>query len=161
MYAPAFHALNLYRINYELQVERHSLIEGNREHVRLDSSLIPLESSHSQEDDEIMGITIDMIQKDVRWHNAHSAQTIRNLENLQSHLFNQRPERSKYYGNLMDQRLNQSEGQENVQGNENWKSIVKWNATMSCLRVKFFKTSTRRTLIIRTQKEPGTQKNRL
>ena len=44
------------------------------------------ESSHFQEDDEIDGITMGMIQKDVSWYNNQSAQTIRNLENLQSHL---------------------------------------------------------------------------
>ena len=53
--ASAVHALNLYRISSELQAERLSLIEGYRELVRLDSSLIPIESSCFQEDDEIVG----------------------------------------------------------------------------------------------------------
>ena len=86
LHARAVHALYLYRINYELQAEMLSLIEGYRELVRLDSSLIPLESSCFREDDEIVGITMDMIQKNVSWHDNQSALTIRNLANLQSHL---------------------------------------------------------------------------
>ena len=100
--------------------------------MRLDSSLIPLEKSCFQEDDEIVGITIDMIQMDVSWHNNQSAQTIRNLENLQSHLFNQRIERSKYYGNLMKHTLNQREGQEKFKVRKTGKEWCKWNNIMSC-----------------------------
>ena len=135
LYARGVHALNLCRINYELQAERLPLIEGYRVLVGLDSSLIPLDSSCFQEDDEIMGITMVMIQNYVSSQNDQSAQGIRKLENLQNHLLNLRIERSRYYVNSIKHRHNQKEEQENepihVQRNENWKRMVE----MECYHV--------------------------
>ena len=97
LYARAVHVLNMYRINPVLQAERLSVIEGYQELVKQDSSLMPFESSQFQEDDENMGITVSMIQKDMIWHNDHHQQAIRDLMILQQQLFNQRIEIKKYY----------------------------------------------------------------
>ena len=80
-----------------LQAERLSVIEGYKELVKQDSSLMPLESLRFREDDEIVGITISMIEKDMTWNNDHHQQAIRDLIILQQQLFNQRTERKKYY----------------------------------------------------------------
>ena len=53
------------------------MIEGYKELVKKDSSLMPLESSQFLEDDEIVGITVSIIQKDMMWHNDHHQQAIR------------------------------------------------------------------------------------
>ena len=45
LYARAIHVLNVYRTNLILQAERLSVIEGYKELVKQDSSLMPLESS--------------------------------------------------------------------------------------------------------------------
>ena len=55
-------------INSILQSERLRVIEGYKELVKIDSSLMPLESSQFQEDDEIVGITVSMMQNDMMWH---------------------------------------------------------------------------------------------
>ena len=100
-----------------------------------------------------------MIQKDMSWQNDQSAQAIRNLENLQNHL---RIERSKFYRNLMEQRHNQTEGQENdpihVQENENWKRMVE----MECYHV-MSENEILQKLNKDNQSSPGTRnlKNRL
>ena len=91
------HVLNVYRINLALQAERLLLIEEYRELVIQDSSSMPLESSQFQEDNENVGITVSMIQKDMIWHNDHHQQAIRDFIILQQQLFNQRIERKKYY----------------------------------------------------------------
>ena len=95
VYARTEHVLNVYRINLVLQAERLSVIEGYKELMKRDRSLMPLESSRFQEDDEIMGITLRMIEKDMIWHNDHHQQAIRNLTILQQQLFNERIERKK------------------------------------------------------------------
>ena len=77
-----------------IQAERLSVIEGYKELVNQDSSLIPLESSRFQEDDEIVGITLSMIEKDMIWHNDHYQQATRYLTILQQQLFNQRIEKN-------------------------------------------------------------------
>ena len=76
LYARAVHVLNVYRINLVLQAERLSVIEGYKELVNQDSSLMPLESSRFLEDDEIVGITLNMIEKDMIWHNDHQPSEI-------------------------------------------------------------------------------------
>ena len=86
----------MYRVSSILQAERLSVIEGSKELVNQDSSLMSLESSRFQEDDEIMGNTINMIEKDIIWHNDHHQQAIRDLMLLQQQLFNQRIARNKY-----------------------------------------------------------------
>ena len=63
VHAREAHVLNVYRIKMVLQAERVSVMEGYKELVKQDSSLMPLESSQFQEDDEIVGITVSMIQK--------------------------------------------------------------------------------------------------
>ena len=50
----AVHVLNVYRINLVLQAERLSVIEGYKDLVNQDSSLMPLESARFQEDDVIV-----------------------------------------------------------------------------------------------------------
>ena len=45
LYDRAVHVLYVYRINLILQAERLSVIEGYKELVKQDSSLMPLESS--------------------------------------------------------------------------------------------------------------------
>ena len=65
LHTRAVHVLIVYRINLILQAERLSVIEGYKELVKQDSSLMPLESSRFQEDDAIVGITISMIEKDM------------------------------------------------------------------------------------------------
>ena len=97
MYARAVHVLNVYRINLILQTGRLSVIEGYKDLVKYDSSLMPWESSRFREDDEIVGITISMIEKDMIWNNDHHQQAIRDLIVLQQQLFNQRTERTKHY----------------------------------------------------------------
>ena len=98
LYKRAVHVLNVDRINSVLQAERLSVVEGYKELERQDGSLMPLESSQFQEDDEIVGMTVNMIQKDVIWYNEHHQQAFRELVFLQQQLFNQRIERNKYYG---------------------------------------------------------------
>ena len=97
LYATAVHVLNVHRINLILQAERLSVIEAYKELVKQDSSLMQLESSRFQEEDEIVGITVSMIEKDMIRHNDHHQQAIRDLMILQQQLFNQRTERNKYY----------------------------------------------------------------
>ena len=97
LYARAVHVLNVYRINSILQAERLSVIEGYKELVKQDSSLMPLESSRFREDDEIVGITISMIEKDVMLHNDHHQQAIQDIMLLQQQLFNQTIERNIHY----------------------------------------------------------------
>ena len=87
----------MYRINLVLPAERLSVIEGYKELVKQDSSLMSLESSRFHEDDEIVGITVSMIKKDMIWHNDLHQQAIRDLMILQQQLFNQRIERNMYY----------------------------------------------------------------
>ena len=70
--------------------------------MRLDRSLIPIESSCFQGNGEIVWITMSMIQKDASWQTDQSAQAIRNLENLQNYLFNLWIERLSYYGTPME-----------------------------------------------------------
>ena len=70
-----------------VQTERLSVIEGYKELVKQDSSLLPLESSRFQEDDEIVRITLSMIEKDMIWHSDHPQQAIRDLTILQQQLF--------------------------------------------------------------------------
>ena len=77
LYARAIPVLNVYGINSVLQAERLSVVEGYKQLVRQDSSLMPLESSQFQEDDEIVGMMVNMIQKDMRWHYEHHQQAIR------------------------------------------------------------------------------------
>ena len=84
-------------INSVLQADRLSVIEGFKELVKQDSSLIPLEPSRFQEDDGIVGITVSMIQKDTIWHNDHYQQATRDLMIVQQQLFNQKIEKNKYY----------------------------------------------------------------
>ena len=95
LHTRAVHVLNVYRINLILQAERLSVIEGYKELVKQDSSLMPLESSRFQEDDAIVGITISMIEKDMTWNNDHHQQAIRDLITLQQQLLNQRTETKK------------------------------------------------------------------
>ena len=95
LYARAVHVLNVYRMNLILQAQRLSVIEGYKDLVKQDSSLMPLESSGFREDDEIAWITINMIEKDMIWHNDHQQETISHLMILQEQLFNQRIERYK------------------------------------------------------------------
>ena len=97
IYDRAVHVLNVYRINLILQTGRLSVIEGYKDLVKYDSSLKPWESSRFREDDEIVGITISMIEKDMIWNNDHHQQAIRDLIVLQQQLFNQRTERTKHY----------------------------------------------------------------
>ena len=78
-----------------LQAERLSVIERYKELVRQDSSLMALESSRFQEDDEIVGITISVIEKDIIWHNDNQQQAIRDVIILQQQLFNERIKRNK------------------------------------------------------------------
>ena len=98
LYARAVHVPNVYRIKSVLQAERLSVVEGYKELVRQDSSLMPLESSQFQEADEMVGMMENMIQKDMIWHNEHCQQATRALRFLQQQFFNQRIERNKYYG---------------------------------------------------------------
>ena len=72
------------------------MVEGYKELRRQDSSLMPLESSQFQEDDEILGMAVNMIQKHMIWHDENHQQAIRELLFLQQQLFNQRIERKKY-----------------------------------------------------------------
>ena len=58
---------------------------------------MPLESSQFLVDDEIVGITVSMIQKDMMWQNDHHQQAIRDLVILHQQLFNQRIKRYKFY----------------------------------------------------------------
>ena len=81
------------------------MIEGYKELVKQDSSPMPLESSRFPEDDEIVGITISMIAKDMIWHNDHHQQANRDLMFLQQQLFNQRTERNKYYKKIQTIRM--------------------------------------------------------
>ena len=74
----------MYRINSVHQAERLPLFQGYKELVRQDSSLIPLESCQFQEDDEIVGMMVNMIQKDMIWHNEHHQQAISKLVFLQN-----------------------------------------------------------------------------
>ena len=55
LYARAVHVLNVYRDNLILQAERLSVIDGYKDLVKQDSSLMPLDSSRFQEDHEIVG----------------------------------------------------------------------------------------------------------
>ena len=64
--------------------------------MKQDSSRVPLEPSQFQQDDEVVGITVSMIAKDMIWHNDHHQQVIRDLMILQQQLFNQWIERNKY-----------------------------------------------------------------
>ena len=57
LYDRAVHVLNVYRIKLVLQAEMLSVIEGYKELVNQDTSLMPLESSRFREDDEIVEIT--------------------------------------------------------------------------------------------------------
>ena len=77
------HVLNVFRINSVLQAERFLVSEGYKELVRYDSSLMSLESSQFGEDDEIVGMMVNKIQKDMIWYNAHHQQPSGN-----SHFFN-------------------------------------------------------------------------
>ena len=63
LYARAVQVSNVYRINSILQAERLSVIDGYKELVKQNSSLMPLESSRFQADDEIVGITIRRLKK--------------------------------------------------------------------------------------------------
>ena len=109
----------MYRINSILQAERLSVIEGYKELVKQDSSLMPLESSRFQEDDEIVGITINMIEKDMTWNNDHHQQAIRDLKILQQQLFNQRTERNKYNKKNANNKNNMEQEKQ-----EDWKDMV-------------------------------------
>ena len=108
----------MYRINSILQAERLSVVEGYKELVKQDSSLIPLESSRYQEDDEIVGITISMIEKDMTWNNDHHQLAIRDLIILQQQLFNQRIERKKYY------KKNPNKNDMEQEKQEDWRNII-------------------------------------
>ena len=66
-----------------------SVIEGQKELVKHDSSWMTLESSRFREDDEIVGITMSMIEKDMIWHNDHHQQAIRDLMILQQQILYQ------------------------------------------------------------------------
>ena len=48
---------------------------------------------------------VNMIQKDMIWHNEHHQQAIWELVFLQQQLFNQRIERNKYYGKSPNNKL--------------------------------------------------------
>ena len=96
------------------------MVEGYKELKRQDGSLMPLESSQFQEDDEIVEMTVNMIQKDVTWYNEFHQQAIRELVFLQQQLFNRRIERNKYYGKSPNNKSNM--GQER---NEEWNNMVK------------------------------------
>ena len=109
----------MYRINSVLQAERLSVVEGYKELVRQDSSLQPLESSPFQGDVEIVGMMINMIQKDMIWHNEHHQPAIRELVFLQQQLFNQRIERNRYYGNSPNHNSNMEQ-----ERNEEWNNMV-------------------------------------
>ena len=65
-----------------------------------------------------MGITINMIEKDIIWHNDHHQQAIRELILLQQQLFNQRIERNKYYKRKPN---NKSDEQKKL---DDWKNMV-------------------------------------
>ena len=82
---------------------------------------MPLESStpRFQEDDEIVGITISMIEKDMIWHNDHHQQAIRDLMILQQQLYNKRIERNKHYKKNPNNKNNMEQEKQ-----DDWKNMV-------------------------------------
>ena len=80
---------------------------------------MPLESSRFQEDDEIVGITISMIEKDMIWYNDHHQQAIRDLIALQQQLFNQRIERKKY-----NKKNPNNKNDREQEKHDDWKNMV-------------------------------------